>query len=108
VAAILLHLSNPFRAIQQIASVTTKTIVITDLWNERLAESGSGAMEFAPHPESDDPMTWWYISPRAITRMLLAVGFSKIRMTTHNHNHHPSLTAENFSTLRCYTLVAER
>jgi hypothetical protein len=106
VAAILLHLANPFRAIQQIASITDKTLVITDLLHEAFGEGAY--MEFAPHPENHDPMTWWYISHHAISRMLQAVGFRNIRMTQSDHNHHPALTAEKFSTLRFYTLVAER
>jgi O-methyltransferase len=105
-AAILLHLANPFRAIQQIASVTDKIICITDLLNREFADRAY--MEFSPHPESGDPMTWWYISPHAVGRMLRAAGFENIRMTSHKHNHHPSLAADSFSTLEFYTLVAER
>ncbi len=106
VAAILLHLSNPFRAIQQFASITDKAIIIADLVHDKFDDQPY--MEFAPHPDSSDPMTWWYISPHSIKRMLAAVGFSKIKMTESIHNHYPTLTADNAVPLKFYTLVAER
>jgi hypothetical protein len=104
--AILLHLRDPFRAVQQVAAITDRTIVVTDLLRRDIGENSY--LEFCPHPELNHPMIWWYVSPGAISRMLRAVGFEPVRMTTHNHNFHASLEADKASTLEFFTIVAER
>jgi O-methyltransferase len=104
--AILLHLRDPFRAIQQVAAITDRTIVVTDLLQREFG--GNSYLEFCPHPELNHAMGWWYISPGAISRMLRIVGFEPVRLTTHSHNFHASLEADKFSTLEFFTVVAER
>jgi hypothetical protein len=47
VAAVLLHLANPFFALREIARITDKTIIITELHDPRL--DGGGFMEFDPN-----------------------------------------------------------
>jgi hypothetical protein len=85
--------------------ITDQTIVVTDLLRRDI---GHSYMEFCPHPEFNNAMGWWYMSPGAISRMLRIVGFEPVRLTTHSHNFHASLEADKFSTLEFFTVVAER
>lgn len=104
--AILLHLANPFAALQAAAAITDRAIIVTDLFAEHLADRA--VMEFAPDAGGNNPMGWWLISPLAVTRMLTALGFPNIRVLHHQHRHHPSLKREEFTTGTFFTVVATR
>ncbi len=89
--AILLHLSNPFRALQKFAAITENTIVVTDIFSgparSALASSGShgGAhLIFAPSEPPSGVVHWWALSPDAIVFMLSKLGFSDATVTTHS------------------------
>lgn len=78
VGSILLHLRDPFLALQRVASVTKERIVIADLCQAGfLAQVGQRpVLEFLPTAECDNPNAWWRLSPSALTRMLDVLGFS--------------------------------
>jgi hypothetical protein len=105
--AILLHLSNPFAALREIASVTDEMIIVTDLENPEFGERPY--IEFSPHPASSDPMCWWYLSAGAVGRMLTALGFSRLTVTRHRHRHYPTLKRDDRSVvLPFFTVVGRR
>jgi hypothetical protein len=81
--AILLHLSNPFLALRGAAAVITDTIVVTDLLNAPRSPGGDALMIFNPTLPPQGLVTWWGLSPEAIQRMLLLLGFSEFAVTTH-------------------------
>lgn len=78
VGSILLHLRDPFLALQRVASVTKERIVIADLCQAGfVAEIGQRpVLEFLPSASCDNPNAWWRLSPLALTRMLDVLGFS--------------------------------
>lgn len=104
--AILLHLSNPFEAIRQVASLTDEMIVVTDMNNRAFGQQSW--MEFSPNPGSRDPLSWWIISPYAIARMLTAVGFPDVAMSYHSHRAHATLEADKGVTHEFFTVVGRR
>jgi O-methyltransferase len=104
--AILLHLSNPFEAIRQVASITDEMIVVTDLNYPDFKQRPY--MEFSPNPKSRDPLSWWIISPFAIARMLTAVGFPHVEFNYHSHRAHASLEADNGVMHEFYSVVGRR
>jgi O-methyltransferase len=105
-AAILLHLANPFAALRQAAAVTDTTFIVTDLYPGHLRDLA--VMEFSPNPEGGYPTSWWLISPNAIVRMLKLLGFSDVRISYHQHRHHPALARDDFKVRRFFTIVANR
>ena len=106
IGAVLLHLANPFAALTQVARLTNRTLIISELYDKRL--DGGAFMEINPHKGVCGPMAWWLISPKAIDHMLHANGF-KVKSTTFNkYNQHPRMDPNVFETHRFFTIVAER
>jgi hypothetical protein len=98
--AILLHLANPFAALTQIARLTNKTMIITDLYLARLWSPFGGAlMEVNPHRGKCGPMAWWRISPRAVANMLHANGFEVKSLTVEKYKSHEMVLPECRSSL---------
>lgn len=74
--SILLHLGNPFRAMQEAARVTDKAMVVTDLIPDILyGTDGNSLIEFNPGHEPANLVNWWRFSPAAIEKMLKVLGF---------------------------------
>jgi hypothetical protein len=84
--AILLHLRDPFLALQSALKITKETVVITDLYHEGLMEPP--ALLFLPDPKTLQPIdTWWYISPEWVKQVLSVLGFGEITGTLHSQKH---------------------
>lgn len=106
--AILLHLSNPFRALQTISAITDETVVVTDVWNARASDIGVNTnslrkahMIFAPSALPDGVVHWWGLSPEAICHMLERLGFPNTTVTKHVPKNMPSAPS-------MFTVVARR
>lgn len=98
--AILLHLSDPFKAIRSVAEITSETLIVTDLYSEHTI--------FSPHPETKNPMCWWMLSPDHVAKMLDAVGFKPEKPTFHQQTHYPTLDAKRSVSHKFFTIVAHR
>jgi SAM-dependent methyltransferase len=98
--AILLHLRDPFRALENALRLTRETVVVTEVHPDQPAGSalGSavpsrehppahpGAVYFAPDPESrtaEGATTWWSLPPEAIRRFLGVLGFGRTQVLEH-------------------------
>jgi SAM-dependent methyltransferase len=88
--SILLHVRDPFAALQNVAARTTETIVVTDLmprgaWLASwLGSVGRPAMTFLPRMRTRAPKdTWWILSPQLIVAFLAVLGFEDTTVTTH-------------------------
>ncbi|MHB1534372.1 MAG: class I SAM-dependent methyltransferase [Acidimicrobiales bacterium] len=116
--AILLHLRDPFHALQRALALTTECVVVTEPAGRsaqalgrlphglrcRLASSPRfpANLGFLPDPALGRPdETWWNITPWALARMLGVLGFSLARL----HFHSPSYQGRPWP---MYTLVARR
>lgn len=79
VGSILLHLTDPFKALHKILSVTKSKVVISDLYYGHLEMmmSHRPLVEFVPNPQAKYPneLAWWRLSVPAITMMLDVLGF---------------------------------
>jgi SAM-dependent methyltransferase len=102
-ASVLLHLRDPFRAIDAVSKVTREAIVITDVAPPRtwLAHRILNDLpHFRPDPTTCEPWeSWWQLTPGILRRMLQIVGFADIRM----HRHSQTLRGKD---VRMFTLVA--
>jgi SAM-dependent methyltransferase len=103
--AILLHLRDPFRAIEQAARVTTRAIIITDLAPK--PGTPDHCMEFDPNDGKAGEMGWWLMGPGSCMRMLRLLGFPIFHRCEHEHMHIPH-DGSAPRTMRYFTLVGMR
>lgn len=105
---ILLHLRDPFSALQQGAAVADDMIVVTDSIADWADDPMSNTMRFDPYG-GDHLTNWWTICPGAVVAMLTRLGFGDITMTRHVTRHRPMHDPEQeFVDVPMYTVVARR
>jgi SAM-dependent methyltransferase len=122
--SILLHVRDPFLALQQAARITRETIVITEILDNNRQKIINSlfswlststvrkirhkllgpSMIFRPitsigHPEE----TWWHLTPELLEQFLAVLGFGDIKIS-----YHKQFFAEHNATKLMYTLVANR
>jgi hypothetical protein len=108
--SILLHLRDPFLALQKAAAITTETMIVADrIWNpdwsslDRIPE-----ISFYPDPDLDkldQEMTWWHFSPTLISRFLKILGFRNIEVSYHQQKHYNINEATH---IQLFTVVGNR
>lgn len=82
--SILLHLSNPFRALQSAAAVTDRTIIVTDVNGVSGSEyEGKSVALFNITPPPVGLVHWWSLGPSVIRHMLECLGFANTQIRTH-------------------------
>lgn len=116
--AILLHLRDPFRALESALRLTRETVVVTEVHPEQPAgwalgstvpprsaqPAHPGALFFLPDPQTTDPLEgtrWWSLPPDAICRFLGVLGFGRTVVT----EHEPLFMGKK---ARLYTVVGTR
>lgn len=106
--AVLLHIANPFLALQQAANRTRHRVVVTDLMPESDVDPEQNFMIFAPWG-SENLTHWWYLSPGALIRMLEVLGFTRTSVQYHTQRHHPGHNlAEPPIDVPMFTVVGDR
>lgn len=98
--AILLHLSSPFRALQQAAAVTDEAIVVSEVDSspklpgyDELAGAAAGLTVFNPTEPPFGMTHWWAVSPAMVAHMLRRLGFPHVAVTRHTPPRMPSRPA---------------
>ncbi len=98
--AVLLHVRDPFLALQRALVLTRESVIVTEPaslggrslgrlphWlSLRLVRGGSlpGGLRFLPDPRTQQPFeTWWKLTPWAVGRMLQVLGFEPSRLVFH-------------------------
>jgi hypothetical protein len=108
-ASVLLHLANPFRALQQTATRTDRAVVVTEPIHQIPTDEGRAIMEFAPVDTTKTVVVWWQLTPGAIIRMLRIFGFLEFSVYYHLQRHHPHHAMDSpFEESLFFTVVAER
>ena len=103
--SILLHLRDPFTALEQAASVTDDTIVVVD----RLvvpAEDIDRPVLFWNPTQSANPNGWWLLPPGVVTDMLDVLGFPNATVSYHRQYYRPESAPELADEVVFYTVVA--
>ncbi|MGQ0823995.1 MAG: class I SAM-dependent methyltransferase [Actinomycetota bacterium] len=85
--AILLHLRDPFTALEQAARRTRDAIVVTEAVDHKMA-SDVDAMRFDPSDQPDNRTVWWSFNPLTIEKMLRRLGFARTTVIYHVQKHH--------------------
>ncbi len=88
--SILLHLRDPFRALEQALGLTRETAIVTDALPRRavlvplLARWLGPCKFFLPDGRVQAPkVSWWLLTPAVIVRMLGVLGFESCKVTFH-------------------------
>ena len=127
VGSILLHLRDPFLALQKAAALTTETIIVTEAvpvlqrspfyplirWlaklDGRIATYLVPQLNFLPDPDKRAPWdTWWNLSPALVSRFLKILGFSEQRISYHQQPHHYGEDLQYTRKRALFTIVAHK
>jgi hypothetical protein len=95
---ILLHIRDPFLALQRATAHVRETVIVTDLVTdvprERLL-SNSRMARFVPDADRCEPYeTWWWLAPGLIAEFLKVLGFGRIEFQFHTHPLHSGVEKE--------------
>lgn len=106
--SILLHLRDPFLAIQSAARLARETLIVTEKIREKrmifevIERLQLPYMRFLPQAERCQPWeTWWSLCPEIIRRFVRVLGFEKTRTTYFR-------AASNGKAESMFTVVAHR
>lgn len=81
---ILLHLKNPFLALQNGLQLTKETAIIVEPYRSPL-QSNLPAQVFLPDAKEYKIFdAWWYLNPEVIVKMLGVLGFEETTVNYHN------------------------
>ncbi|MGH9338117.1 MAG: class I SAM-dependent methyltransferase [Acidobacteriota bacterium] len=106
---VLLHLSNPVAALQQIANITDKAIIVTDMVRRTPMNLECSYMEFNPADEPRSRVNWWAVSPGAVAKMLRVLGFKEISVNFHMQRHRAGHDRDKpLLRMNLFTVVGER
>jgi len=86
---ILLHLRDPYLALQQAARITREQIVVTDTLNQPFTKTTQEPLMLFNPARDRDPCTWWFLSPAVVQRMLWTLGFVTSEVTYHQQIFRP-------------------
>lgn len=89
---VLLHVRDPFLALQNALRLTKETIIVTDVLRRRYfltgilnGLGGRPYLEFMPEFKSGYPNdTWWNLNPDIIKRFIGVLGFEEIKVKYHS------------------------
>jgi len=106
--SVLLHLRDPFLALEKTLAHTRETVVITDKSSSlhriplRLSDKLARGMFFRPDALTCSPeTTWWRLTPQLLQRMVAVLGFEESRVSYHRQLYMGKKTS-------LFTLVARR
>lgn len=108
--SILLHLRDPFLALQGVAAHARETVIVTDLlppFPMRIGSAigrlaGGESIYFLPRAHAKAPKdAWWLLSPRVVAEFLRILGFPHTRITYHRQ----TFGGRN---LKLFTVVGQR
>ena len=100
-SSILLHLRDPFLALQNALRLTTETVVIVEPLPDNLA---GPTLRFLPDPKTCEPQTtWWHLSPEVVQRFIGVLGFEETEITYHTQAYNVASVEIPY-----YTIVGHR
>ncbi len=102
--AILLHVRDPFLALQTGSKFARETVIITDLLgnDEDRQCDRKPWIKFLPDPKNENRFdTWWQFSPRAIINMISILGFEDAAVNYHSQKF-------GDYTMKMFTVVGRR
>ena len=106
--SILLHLRDPFKALEQAAAVTDDTIVVVEPLGVP-AEDIDRSILFWNPTHSANVNGWWLLTPGVLTDMLAVLGFPNATVSYHKQYYLPETApGATPAEVTLYTVVARR
>ncbi len=106
--SILLHLRDPFLALQMGTRLVRETVIVTDLiprrrfWQRWFTPLLAPEMRFLPDArQRKNPGTWWTLPPQLVRKFLGVLGFENTRVVYHSQKFEGSIRL-------LYTIVGQR
>ncbi|MEB3829893.1 class I SAM-dependent methyltransferase [Phormidium sp. CCY1219] len=106
--SVLLHVRDPFLALQKALRLTRETVIITERLPKYfplvslLAKLGKSPMIFLPNFKTREPQeAWWYLPPETIQQFIGVLGFEKSKVTYHRQTYRGQKTL-------MYTVIGHR
>jgi len=105
--SVLLHIRDPFLALQRAAAVTTEAIIVTDRSQpsrrvQPVNLARGPVMRFLPNFKTRRPAdTWWWLPAETIVRFLGVLGFEKTTVSRHSQD-------SQWGKQRLFTVVGRR
>lgn len=116
VNSVLLHVRDPFLALQQAVSLTKETVIVTDAfgyptrlkrWLKKLMPDKTSTMRFAPNYRKCSPTeTWWYLTPQFVQECLGVLGFEN-SVVSHHEQLYTNMGTQQ-TNVPMFTIVATR
>lgn len=109
---ILLHLRDPFLALQRTLAHVEDTAIVTDVYRGKVLSRIEHVMHirlirFQPNAKRPDPFSdWWVLSPGLVSEFLQILGFKHTRITY----HHQKARDKNgkYGKIRLFTVTGHR
>jgi hypothetical protein len=82
--SILLHVRDPFLALQIGLKLTREAVIVTEALRGQVVPTTEPYMGFLPDAHTQEPKdTWWDLRPELIVRMIGVLGFEDVDITYH-------------------------
>lgn len=110
IGSILLHLRDPFLALQKVAGVTKEKIIVSDLVPSHYSKPSyftksfkkNACLQFLPNERFTNPWAWWGLTPDIVEKMLFVLGFEVEKISIN------SFLQWQRGPVKVWTLVARR
>lgn len=100
--SILLHLRDPFRALESALRLCEQTAIIADLHRHEGPDAAEAVLGFLPDAETVEPIdTWWDVRPGWVVRAIGVLGFEDVKVTYHTQKGYGR-------DMELYTVVGKR
>lgn len=100
--SILLHLRDPFLALQNGLKLTREKVIVSDVLRAPATAAQEPCLVFLPDAKTVEPKdTWWDVRPAWVARALGVLGFEKTTTTYHVHKY-------DGQDYQCYSVVGTR
>jgi hypothetical protein len=86
--SILLHLRDPFLALQSGLKLTREAVIVAEALRGQVMPTTEAYLGFLPDATTIEPKdTWWDLRPEAIVRMIGVLGFTDVTVTRHTQKY---------------------
>jgi hypothetical protein len=108
--SILLHLRDPFLALQRVTAHVRETVIVTDLFPRFKGPllsavellTASRLVRFLPNARQKEPYdAWWILSPKLVSEYLQILGFEHTRISFHEQRYRDRK-------IKLFTVVGQR
>jgi len=100
--SILLHLRDPFLALQSGLRLTTHSVIVSEILRGQRQKTTEPFLEFLPDARTVEPKdTWWDIRPEWVIRAIGVLGFEDVKIHYHTQRYEGR-------TIGLYTVVGRR